>query len=172
MSKRIDFGGSTWSAFPDDHWLEFCGNPNFPDYLRIVFVAYARHASNGHARLNRGELARYLLRKDGTLPDRRNMRHSIDHAISLGYLLPESRLLCLVVSSHHVQGGVTAEGRRCDRDHTVRRKDVTGQRRSTTNDVNETGRSSPKDVNGQRRSRLSPSLSSSSAQPPTNRQSA
>lgn len=164
MSKRIDFDGRTWSAFPDDHWLDFCGNPNFPDYLRIVFVSYARHASNGHARLGQGELARYLVRKDGTLPDRRNIRHSIDKAIDLGYLLPESRALCLVVSSSHVQGGIDDKKRRCNRDHTMRRKDVNDIRRSNRNDVNETGRFGQKDVNDIRRSRLSPSLSSTATE--------
>lgn len=122
MSRRIDFGGREWSAHAQDHWLEFSGNPNFPDYLRVVFVAYARHAANGHARLVRGELAQYLVRKDGTLPDRRGLWGSLQKAISLGYLLPESQALCLVVSSEHVQGGVGDPERPCRRDHTKRPK--------------------------------------------------
>ncbi len=167
-TRRIDFGGRDWTAHAQDHWLDFAGNPNFPDYLRIVFVAYGGHRANGHARLRQGELARFLVRKDGTLPDRRNARHSIDKAIGLGYLMPASRALCLVVSSDHVQGGAGDPDRRCDRDHTVRQrkaKDVSGQRRPARNDVSETGRFGAKDVPGKRRFTLSPSLSSSSTQP-------
>lgn len=120
MSRKIDFGGRTFAAHAQDHWLEFAGNPNFPDYLRIVFVAYGRHAANGHARLDRGELAQYLVRKDGTLPDRRGLWGSLQKAIGLGYLLGESQGLCLVVSSEHVQGGKGEADRPCTRDHTKR----------------------------------------------------
>ena len=85
----------------------------------MTFVAYGRHAANGHAKLDRGELARYLLRKDGTLPDRRTVWRAIDAASRLGYLLPESRQLCLVVSSHQIQGGRGSADARCTRDHTT-----------------------------------------------------
>ncbi len=121
MSRKIDFDGRDWSAHAQDHWLEFAGDNEFPDYLRIVFVAYGRHRANGHARLKQGESAHYLVRKDGRLPDRRNIRHAIDRGIELGFLTPESRALCLVVSSDHVQGGIGDPNRRCDRDHTIRR---------------------------------------------------
>lgn len=162
-NRRIDFGGREWSAHAQDHWLEFAGNPNFPDYLRIVFVAYGRHRANGHARLDQGELVRFLVRKDGTLPDRRNVRHSIDAAIKLGYLQPASRVLCLVVSSDHVQGGKGDPDKRCDRNHTVRtreQKDVPEQRRSVQKDVNGSSPFKQKDVTDIRPFRLSPSLSS------------
>jgi hypothetical protein len=120
MTRKIDFAGRHWSAHAQDHWLEFAGNSNFPDYLRITFVAYGRHAANGHAKLQRGELARYLIRKDGTLPDRRTVWRGIETAGRLGYLLPESRQLCLVVSSHDVQGGRGDASARCTRDHTIK----------------------------------------------------
>ena len=122
MSRKIDFEGREWSAHAQDHWLEFAGNSNFPDYLRVTFVAYGRHAANGHARLERGELARHLIRKDGTLPDRRTVWRGIENAIKLDYLVPESRQLCLVVGSHRVQGGRGDPNARCRRDHTVRPK--------------------------------------------------
>ena len=77
-------------------------------------MAYGRHAANGHARLDRGELALFLVRKDGTLPDRRNLWSSMQKAIRLGYLLPESQALCLVVSSQHVQGGIGDPDRRAN----------------------------------------------------------
>lgn len=159
-NRRIDFGGQEWAAHAQDHWLDFAGNPNFPDYLRLVFVAYGRHRANGHARLDQGELVRFLVRKDGTLPDRRNVRHSIDAAIRLGYLMPASRALCLVVSSDHVQGGTGDPDKRCDRDHTVRRKDVTGVRRSAQKDVTRSSPFTRKDVTDQRPFTLNPSLSS------------
>ncbi len=165
MTRKIDFQGRGWAAHAQDHWLEFAGNPNFPDYLRIVFVAYGRHAANGHARLSQGELARFLVRKDGTLPDRRNLWHALNKAIDLEYLLPESRALCLVVSSHQVQGGIGDPDRRCDRDHTVRSrrsqpKDVTDVRRSNRNVVTDAGHLPAKDVTDVRRFTLAPSLSS------------
>lgn len=159
VTRKIDFGSRDWAAHAQDHWLEFAGNPNFPDYLRVVFVAYGRHAANGHAKLDRGDLARYLVRKDGTLPDRRNVWRAIERAVQLGYLLPESRQLCLVVGSHHVQGGRGNPEARCPRDHTMRQRNVvTGQRRWGANVVNESGRSGTNVVNGQRRSTLTPSL--------------
>lgn len=127
--QRINFGEQEWAASPVGHWLTFAGNPNFPDYLRILFVAYGLRKANGHAPLRQGELTRFLVRKDGTLPDRRNVRHSIDQAIDYGYLMPESRMLCLVVPHNHMQGGPGQANRKCRRDHTVRasrQKDVHG----------------------------------------------
>jgi hypothetical protein len=122
VTRKIDFAGRDWAAHAQDHWLEFAGNRNFPDYLRVTFVAYGRHAANGHARLDRGELAHYLIRKDGTLPERRVLWRAIETAVSLGYLVPTSRQLCLVVSSHDVQGGRGSADARCPRDHTSKAK--------------------------------------------------
>jgi hypothetical protein len=167
VNRRIDFGGRDWAAHAQDHWLELAGNPNFPDYLRIVFVAYGRHRANGHARLRPGELAAYLVRKDATRPDRRNIRHSIDRAVDLGYLLPSSRMLCLVVSSGHVQGGIGDPDRRCDRDHTARANDVADVRPFDENDVSDVGPFPENDVPGQRRSVRGLSLFSSPATNPT-----
>jgi hypothetical protein len=155
VSRKIDFEGRDWAAHAQDHWLEFAGNSNFPDYLRVTFVAYGRHAANGHAKLERGELAAYLIRKDGTLPERRVVWRAIETAARLGYLMSESRLLCLVVSSHDIQGGRGSADARCTRDHTTRQKTNVRSdrgrfatnvrndaRRSTTNVRNDCGRSS------------------------------
>lgn len=162
MSRKINFDGREWAAHAQDHWLDFAGNPNFPDYLRIVFVAYGRHAANGHAKLGKGELSRFLVRKGGTLPDRRTIRHAVDKAIGHGYLRPESRILCLVVMADHVQGGVGDPDRRCDRDHTMREaNDANRERRFASNDVHQTGRSNPNDASRSRHLTLAPSLSSS-----------
>lgn len=160
-AKKINFGDRTWSAFPQDHWLEMSGNPNFPDYLRILFVAYGRHAANGHARLDRQELAYFLVRKDGTLPDRRTVRRALIKAVSLGYLRPESQLLCLVVSSHDVQGGKGDPSARCRRDHTKRSGTNDGNQcgRFGANDAHQSSRSNTNDGNQCGRSVLRPSLS-------------
>ena len=175
MNRKIDFAGRDWAAHAQDHWLEFAGNPNFPDYLRITFVAYGRHAANGHARLERGELAQYLVRKDGTLPDRRGLWGSLQKAIRLGYLLSESQALCLVVSSDHVQGGIGDPERPCSRDHTKRPKaeasvprDSRGRIASVGDDDRHmvanvgagAGHSTTNVGAGDRRSTLTPSLSS------------
>jgi hypothetical protein len=175
MRRKIDFGDRDWAAHAQDHWLVFAGNPNFPDYLRITFVAYARHAGNGHARLERGELAHYLVRKNGTLPDHRGVWAALQKAIRLGYLLEESQALCLVVSSHHVQGGVGNPDRPCRRDHTKHpragrgpNRDERGRitnvgdddRRSASNVGADAGRSNTNVGAEDRRLTLAPSLSS------------
>ena len=151
--RKIDFQGRDWSAHAQDHWLGFAGNPNFPDYLRTVFVAYARHAANGHAVLEREELAYFLVRRDGTLPERRIVWRAVQEAIKLGFLAEGSQLLCLVVSSHDVQGGRGNPDARCRRDHTRKRNNVRNDsgrfaanvrndaRRSDTNVRNDCGRS-------------------------------
>jgi hypothetical protein len=151
--RKIDFGDRDWTAHAQDHWLDFAGNPNFPDYLRTVFVAYGRHAANGHAVLERGELAYFLVRRDGTLPERRIVWRAVQEAVKLGFLAEGSQLLCLVVSSHDVQGGRGNATARCRRDHTRRGTNVrsdsgrfatnvrNGGRRSDTNVRNDCGRS-------------------------------
>jgi hypothetical protein len=170
--RKIDFGDRDWTAHAQDHWLEFAGNSNFPDYLRVTFVAYGRHAANGHAKLERGELARYLIRKDGTLPDRRTVWRAIESAARLGYLLPESRQLCLVVSSHQVQGGRGSADARCTRDHTVKpHTNVRSERgRFATNVRSDAGRSETNVRSDCGRSTLSPSLSSTDLSQPPNRE--
>jgi len=131
MSRKIDFDGRDWAAHAQDHWLVMAGRPNFPDYLRVVFVAYGRHHANGHALLDRGELAYFLVRQDGTLPDRRIVWRAVREAVDLGFLVAGSQLLCLIVGSHDVQGGRGNPDSRCRRDHT---------RRSDANVRNDSGR--------------------------------
>ena len=116
----IDFGGRQWSAVTHEHHLEWAGNPNFPDYMRVVFVAYGRHAANGHARLDRGDLARYLVRKNGVIPDRRQVWSAMNKAIRLGYLVEGSRAECLIVNADHIQKAVGDPDAPCRRDHSIR----------------------------------------------------
>lgn len=149
--RRIDFGGRDWSAHSQDHWLDRAGDHRFPDYLRIVFVAYGRHSANGHAKLDRGELAYYLIREDGSLPDRRSIYRSIQKAVDLGLVLDVSHALCLVVSSHDVQGGRGNPDARCRRDHTRRQprtttREVVTQPRTTTPTVVTQPRTTTPDV--------------------------
>lgn len=127
--RKIDFNGRDWSAHAQDHWLDRAGDHRYPDYLRVTFVAYGRHTANGHAKLARGDLAYYLVREDGSLPDRRTIYRSIRRAVDLGLILDISTALCLVVSSHDVQGGRGSVDARCRRDHTRRAN------RTTTADV-------------------------------------
>lgn len=176
--RKIDFGERTWAAHAQDHWLEMAGRPAFPDYLRVVFVAYGRHAGNGHAILDRGELGYFLVRKDGTLPERRTVWRAVQDAMRLGFLADGSQLLCLVVSSHDVQGGIGDPEAPCRRDHSRR---VTGastatgtrddqkrftanvgndRRHSAANVGNHPRRSRTNVGNDRRRSTLSASLSS------------
>lgn len=158
--RKIDFGGRDWSAHAQDHWLDFAGNPNFPDYLRTVFVAYGRHTANGHAVLERGELAYFLVRKDGTLPERRIVWRAVQEAIKLGFLAAGSQLLCLVVSSHDVQGGRGNADARCRRDHKRKEGNVRNDcGRFPTNVRNDARRSDPNVRNDCGRSVLGPSIS-------------
>lgn len=140
-ARKIDFGdGRTWTAHRQDHWLEWAGSPDFPDHLRVAFVAFGRHHSNGHARLEREELAYYLVRRDGTLPDRRAVYRAMRRASDMGMIHDASTALCLVVNSHDVQGGQGNADTRCHRDHTKRTKRTTTagvvtQPRTTTTSV-------------------------------------
>jgi hypothetical protein len=95
------------------------------------------------------------------------VRRAIDYAIRLGYLLPESRQLCLVVSSDHVQGGKGNADAPCPRDHTIRARTNDGSHRGRfgSNDGSEGGRSGMNDGNGCGRSTLRPSLSSTDSTP-------
>lgn len=166
VTRRIDFGDRTYAAHAQDHWPRFAGNPNFPDYLRVVFVAYARHRANGHALLDRSELATFLVRKDGTLPERRVLWDAVQKAIALGYLMPESRALCLVVSSDHTQGGKGKLDEPCPRDHTRRKRNVRNDTgRFATNVRNDARRSEANVRNDTGRSTLTPSISSTNPDP-------
>lgn len=168
---KIEFGpGRTWTAHAQDHWLEFAGYPHFPDYLRITFVAYGVHKANGHALLNRGELAHYLVRKDGTLPERRVVWRAVQEAVRLGFLVEGSQQLCLIVTSHDVQGGKGDPDDRCPRDHTKRpRVNVRSDSgRFGANVRNDARRSSTNVRNDCGRSTLSPSLSSKPETEPLN----
>lgn len=179
MSRVIDFGGRHWTAKPQDDWLEWAGNPNFPDYLRVTFVAHGRQRANGHAPLDQEELARYLVRKSGVMPDRRTVHRAVDTAVKLGYLAPESRALCLVLEANRSQFGIGDPDEKCRRVHSRRRaksgvavlredgrftqKDGNDCRPSVQKDGSECSPFEPSDGNDCRPSTLSPSLSS---QPP------
>lgn len=115
--QRINFNGRSFSAIAQDHLLEWAGNPNFPDYMRVVYVAYGRHAANGHAMLERGELAAFLVRKNGTMPDYRQVWAAMNKAVRLGYLAEGSKSECLLVNHDHVQGGVGNPDAPCPRRH-------------------------------------------------------
>lgn len=171
--SKINFGArQEWAAHRQQHWLDWSGNPSFADYLRVTFVAYGLHGPNGHAKLKQGALARHLVRKDGTVPERRTVWRAVQNAIELGYLDPTSKTLCLVVPNHDVQSGKDGRDEPCPRDHTRREQNVGSQlrrfgpnvgnhpRRSETNVGDEQRRSEDNVVSLQRRSTLSPSLSS------------
>jgi hypothetical protein len=162
--SKINFHGDTWAAHRQSDWLEFAGHPNYPDHLRIVFVAYGLHTANGHARLRQGELARYLVRKDGALPDRRTIHRAVQQAIDLGFLSASSRLLCLVVTSHHVQGGRGNPDEPCPRDHTTHRRNVGNSDRPSRRNVGDgTGRFTSNVGDDRRRLALMPSISLTTA---------
>lgn len=170
-AKIIDFEGSDWAGHRQDHWLDFAGHPDFPDYLRLTFVAYAKHTANGHAVMERGQLAHFLVRKNGTLPERRVLWDAMQKSIRLGFLDPASQLLCLVVPQHDVQKAKGDPSKPCRRDHTKRknvRNDTgrfstnvrNGARRSGSNVRDDDGRSEVSVRNDTGRSTLRPSLSS------------
>lgn len=109
-SPRIDFGGRDWAAHCQETYLTDALNPRWPGPLRVAFVAYARHKANGHAFLKQGELAKLLplgVGDDGLMvtPTRQTLNRWIAVAIEHGFLAEGSKLLCLIVPAHRVQGG-------------------------------------------------------------------
>jgi hypothetical protein len=108
--SKIDFGGRDWAAHCQEQWLEDALNPRWPGPLRVAFVAYGRHAANGHAFLKQGELAKLLplgMSADGlpASPTRSTLNRWIKTAVDYGFLDEGSKLLCLIVPSHRAQGG-------------------------------------------------------------------
>jgi hypothetical protein len=159
-ARKIDFGSDVWAAHRQGHWLEWAGSTEFPDHLRVAFVAFGRHRANGHARLEREELRYYLVRRDGTLPDRRSVYRSVRRAADLGLIVDSSTALCLVVSSHDVQGGQGDADAPCRRDHTKRPRrmtaaDVVTLARTTTSGVVTPHRTTTADVVASRSGLLS-----------------
>ncbi|APE16174.1 hypothetical protein BOH72_14065 [Mycobacterium sp. WY10] len=65
--------------------------PPIPLWLRLSFLAYADHESNGHANYARGKLAEELKAGD------RQLRRALTDAIRYGYLDSKSSLRCLRV---------------------------------------------------------------------------
>ena len=150
-NQGIDFGpGVDWVAMPQKEWLEWACDPNFPDYMRAVYVAHGKHRANGHAPLGQGELAMFLMRKTGEIPDRRTVWSAIDKAVKKGYLAHGSRALCLIVSRARSQFGKGNATAPCARVHASRREREGARRDETTgrfsqNDGSETSPFEPND---------------------------
>lgn len=124
---KINFGDLDWGAHCQPVFLEDALNPRWPGPLRVAFVAYGLHKANGHAYLKQGELASLLplaVGEDGfpTLPSRQTLNRWIGVAVEHGFLDKGSKLLCLVVPSHRVQGGRGDKYAPCKRHPITRRR--------------------------------------------------
>jgi hypothetical protein len=130
-SRKIEFPGD-WSAFAQEPWLEDALNPRWPGPLRVAFVGFGLHRANGHAFLKQGELAKLLPLGTGpdglpVTPTRSTLNRWIKTAVEYGLLAEGSKLLCLIVPEHRVQGGRGDPNAPCRR-HPARGKRATPER--------------------------------------------
>lgn len=90
-------------------YADYAASDAFPGWLRVTFAAYSRMTPNRHAVFGQGELKHLLGRetKGIWLPaDRRSAYKAVQTAIDKRLLLPESKLLCLVVPHDRLAGGI------------------------------------------------------------------
>lgn len=113
-----------WDAVPKSQWERFAKDTDFQYEHRVTFAAYAHRAANNHANFERGELAQWLVREDGKVPDRRTVWSAIQRAISQGYLVQGSRQLCLIVPTGHLDGGIGDPEKPCRRNHKTQSQNV------------------------------------------------
>lgn len=98
-----------WSKHYQQVWLERASDPRLPMYIRVAAAAYGRHRRNGHAPFDENELAT-LVGTDSTTGlikavDRNNLQRAIRRAVELDLLGQGSRIRCLIVPAHAVEGG-------------------------------------------------------------------
>lgn len=111
---------AAWGRHYQHVWMERASDARLPMYLRVAAAAYGRHRKNGHAPFDRNELALIvgLDRRTGVAKqvDRNNLQREIRKAITLGFLAPTSRIRCLIVPAHAVEGGFYGyDAEPCDR---------------------------------------------------------
>lgn len=119
-----------WLKHYQNVWLDRSSNLVFPDWFRVMALAYGTARANGHACFLRGEMAAHL-----DIPGT-SVSRAIRTAKEYGVIAPESNANCLVVPPHAVVGGLGNAYDRCavhDAKRTGQRKPfnpVAKQRRS------------------------------------------
>lgn len=102
-----------------------------PLWLRVAYLAYARHEANGHANFEPGEIASILGCKDPS-----NLSHAISNAVKLDYLDMESCAACLVVPPYLVFGlGNPQSPCECHAQKLLNRKKSTNPNRIDSNQL-------------------------------------
>lgn len=95
---------STWR----ERALEF--HRPLPLWLRIAFMAYATHRTNGHATFAEGSLLKEFNAAAEAAnkrpPGKRQLYRALTDAIEYGYLDRRSSLRCLIVPATSVCGGL------------------------------------------------------------------
>lgn len=107
-----------WARHFQSGWENHAADPELPLWIRIVSIAYGRHAANGHAMFQRGDLSRILgTAASGDQPFKPRHRDSIRDAIRVAikhkFLADGSCSECLVVPSHDIAGGLGNESKPC-----------------------------------------------------------
>lgn len=107
-----------WTRHYQIGWENRAANPDTPLWARVLSLAYGRHAANGHANFQRGQLSWIL----GTPPkggqpfkrrDRGSVRDAIAVAVKYGWLAEGSCSECLVVPHHDIAGPHGDESKPC-----------------------------------------------------------
>ncbi len=119
MSRQSESDNGPWARHFQAAWHNDALNPRFPLPLRVAFLAYGTHRTNGHAVFKQNEIATVIghLDEDGhPIPaDRRTVYRAIQQAVDYGLLAEGSRALCLVVPGHRIAGGLGEEKAPCPR---------------------------------------------------------
>jgi hypothetical protein len=121
----VEWGGDTFVFVRQSAARDLATSEALPQWLRVVYFAYANMTANGHAVLKPRELAAALGRKvDGVWvePSSQQVSNYIAMAVEKGLLDPASGALCLVVPGEAIAGGLGDPMARCRRSHERRKQ--------------------------------------------------
>jgi hypothetical protein len=101
-----------WARHFQGPWEERAAKRSVPAYLRVAFLAYARHHANGHAIFQPGEIGLLLGRPTPSEVelvkpmDKHNVQRAIRVAVAEEWLAVGSGSTCLIVPGHAIEGGL------------------------------------------------------------------
>lgn len=126
VSRRPDEPEGYWTKHYQSAYLDDAGNPNYPNAIRVAFLAYGTHKANGHARFRQREIANVLgaMDESGTFvpASKYTVGRAITTAVEWGLLAEGSKALCLIVPGHRIRGHHGDADAPCDRHRPVARQ--------------------------------------------------